>query len=107
MTLRQDKVTNLLRELAGTFIQGESNKTSLITVTDCSVSRDMKRATIFLTVFPETKEKAALDFLKRRRSEFRDHLKRNMSSHTIPFIDFEIDRGEKNRQKIDSLLLGK
>lgn len=107
MTLRQDKVTNLLRELAGTFIQGESNKTSLITVTDCSVSRDMKRATIFLTVFPEAKEKAALDFLKRRRSEFRDHLKRNMSSHTIPFIDFEIDRGEKNRQKIDSLLLGK
>lgn len=106
MTLRQDKVANLLREIAGTFIQGESNKTSLITVTDCSVSRDMKRATVFLTVFPETKEKAALDFLKRKRSEFRDHLKSHMSSHTIPFIDFEIDRGEKNRQKIDSLLLG-
>ncbi len=105
MTLRQEKVSNLLRQLAGTFVQGESNKTSLLTITSCSVSADLKKATIFLTVLPQEKEKAALDFLKRKRTEFRQYLKGKLETHTIPFVDFEIDKGEKHRQLIDQLLL--
>lgn len=104
MSLRQDKVGNLIRELAGIFIQEESNKTSLITVTEASVSNDMKRATIFFTVFPAEKEEAVLDFLKRKRSEFHDYLKGKLETRSIPFVDFEIDRGEKNRQRIEELL---
>ncbi|MCU0660259.1 MAG: ribosome-binding factor A [Candidatus Pacebacteria bacterium] len=104
MSLRQDKVGNLIRELAGRFIQEESNKTSLITVTEATISKDMKRATIFFTVFPAEKEEAVLDFLKRKRSEFHDYLKGKLETRAIPFVDFEIDRGEKNRQRIDELL---
>jgi ribosome-binding factor A len=104
-TQRQDKVANLLRELASTFIQGESNKTSLITITACTVSKDLKKATLFFTVLPDDKERVALEFLKRKRSEFRDYLKGKLETHTIPFVDFEIDKGEKNRQLIDQLLL--
>jgi ribosome-binding factor A len=64
----------------------------------------MKRATIFITVMPESKEKEALEFAKRKRAELRDFLKKNIEIKIIPFIDIEIDRGEKNRQKIDELL---
>lgn len=101
---RVDKVSNLIKELSATFLERENNRTSLITVTDCHSSSDLKRATVFITVLPETKENEALLFAKRKRSELRDFIKKNMRTKNIPFLEIEIDRGEKNRQKIDSLL---
>ncbi|MBU1728108.1 ribosome-binding factor A, partial [Patescibacteria group bacterium] len=82
----------------------EVSNISLITVTSCTTSPDLKRATVFMTVFPSSKEKAALDFAKRKRTELREFLKKNMQTRNIPFVDIEIDQGEKNRQKIDELL---
>ena len=101
---RKEKVSNLIKELAATFLERENNHTSLITVTDCKTSPDLKRATVFVTVLPDEKEHDALDFAKRKRGELREYLKKNMQTKSIPFIDIEIDRGEKNRQKIDELL---
>ncbi|MFA6397813.1 MAG: ribosome-binding factor A [Candidatus Paceibacterota bacterium] len=104
MTLRQEKINNLIKHLVATFLESETNKTSLITVTNCEVSRDLKNATVFITVFPEDKESAVLDFVKRKRSDAKDFLKKHMTTRTVPFLDFEIDLGEKNRQRIDWLL---
>ncbi len=104
MTQRNEKVSNNIKQLAAQFLSRENNRTSLITVTSCSASPDLKRATIFITVFPNTKEMNALGFVKRQRKDLREFLKKNMSVKIIPFIDVEIDQGEKNRQKIDELL---
>jgi ribosome-binding factor A len=104
MTQRNEKISNLVKELAATFLGRENNRTSLITVTSCTTSPDMKNGTIFITVLPESKEHDALEFTKRKRAELRDYLKKNMKTKIIPFINIEIDRGEKNRQKIDELL---
>jgi len=104
MTQRNEKIGNLVKELSAQFLGRENNKTSLITVTSCSTSPDLKRATIFITVLPDSKEHDALDFAKRKRKELREFLKKNMEIKIIPFIDIEIDKGEKNRQKIDELL---
>ncbi|MCR4334223.1 MAG: ribosome-binding factor A [Patescibacteria group bacterium] len=97
------KIKAQIHELASKFLQRESNHLSLITVTDIMISKDSKRMTIFFTVLPETKEKAALDFTKRKRSEFREYVKNNSRMQRIPFFDFAIDGGEKNRQKIDEI----
>ncbi len=104
MTQRNEKVTNNIKELAAQFLGRENNRTSLITVTSANASPDLKRATIFITVLPTSKETLALDFVKRRRGELREFLKKNMPIKIIPFLDVEIDQGEKNRQKIDELL---
>jgi ribosome-binding factor A len=104
MTQRNDKVANNIKELAAQFLGRENNRTSLITVTSCTVSPDLKRSTIFITVFPSTAETNALGFVKRKRGELREFLKKNMPIKIIPFVDIEIDLGEKNRQKIDELL---
>ncbi|MFZ3011724.1 MAG: ribosome-binding factor A [Minisyncoccia bacterium] len=104
MTQRNDKVANAVKELAASFLGRENNRTSLITVTSCSTSPDLKRATIFITVLPDSKETSALDFVKRNLSELREFLKKNLEIKTIPFLDVAIDLGEKNRQKIDELL---
>ncbi len=104
MTERTEKVSNLIRELAAEFLGRENNKTSLISVTHATVSPDLKRGTIYITVLPDDKEKTALEFAKRKRPELREFLKKNMMTKMIPFIDIDIDKGEKNRQKIDELL---
>jgi len=101
---RKEKVANFLKELTAEFLGRENNKTSLITVTSATCSPDLKRATIFITVFPEEKEKVALEFAKRKRGELREFFKKTMTTKNIPFIDIEIDLGEKHRQKIDELL---
>lgn len=84
-------------------MQRQSNYTSLITITDVSVSDKGQRATIFFTVLPEGKEKGALDFAKRMRTDFREYFASQARIRSIPFFDFEIDKGEKNRQHIDEI----
>jgi len=104
MTKRNEKVANLIKELSAQFLGRENNKTSLITITSCTVSPDLKSTTIFMTVLPDSKENSALGFAKRKRRDLRKFLKENIQIKTIPFIDIQIDKGEKNRQKIDELL---
>jgi ribosome-binding factor A len=101
---RHEKVANRIKELAAVFLERENNGTSLITVISASCSPDLKRATVFITVLPESKEKSALEFANRKRSELRQYVKKNMNIKIIPFINVAIDLGEKNRQKIDELL---
>lgn len=103
MSIRQEKVKELIKELAAQFLQNESNYTSLITVTNADVSPDLKRATIFVTIYPENNEESALNFLKRKRKDFKEFAKSKARMKSIPFFDFEIDKGEKNRQLIDEL----
>ncbi len=100
---RDEKLKELIRKVAGEFMQKESNHMSLITITDVSVSDKGQRATIFFTVLPEGKEKGALDFAKRKRAEFREAFAKQARIRAIPFFDFEIDKGEKNRQVIDEI----
>lgn len=103
-SLRQEKLSELLRHHAAKFVEENSNRTSLITVTSSNISADLKKATIFFTVLPEEKEEYVLNFLRRKRSEFKNYVKKNMKIKKIPFFDFQIDKGEKNRQRIEELL---
>jgi ribosome-binding factor A len=77
----------------------------MITVTSASVAKDLKNVTISITVLPQEKEKSALDFAKRMRTDLRTDIKRRLPVKSIPFVEVEIDEGEKNRQKIESILL--
>jgi ribosome-binding factor A len=104
MNIKDEKMTELIKNLAANFLQQEAGKDSMITVTNATYSERAKTATVFFTVFPEDKEENALSFAKRKRAEFREYFKDNSRTRVLPFFDFEIDKGEKNRQKIDRLL---
>lgn len=101
---RDKREEDVLTRLAMDYIQRESNRDALVTVTNISLGDKGKRVTIFFTVLPETKEAGVLDFLKRKRGEFRDYIKDNSRLGLLPFVDFEIDGGEKNRQTVDRLI---
>ena len=104
MSNRSEKIKQILHDLGARFLTHNGNGVSLLTVTRAHLSSDEKRATIFFTVFPEAQEKTALEFAKRKRSEFKEFVKEHSKLGRIPLLDFDIDMGEKNRQKIDSLL---
>lgn len=104
MTDREDKVGNIIKKLASEFLSRESNRTSLITVTDVRMQDHERNAVVLFTVFPENQADIALAFAKRKRSDFREHFKKNTRLKFIPHFDFEIDKGEKFRQRIDELL---
>lgn len=101
---RNEKITKEIKEMAANFLIKENNRTSLITVTNCVVSNDGKKATVFITIMPQEKEQSALFFAKRNMGELREYIKKNTRIGNVPFINVEIDQGEKNRQKIDDLL---
>lgn len=101
---RQLKVSGEIKNFAGDFFERESSGLSLITVTRVTVSRDMHYATVYITVLPESKEQAALDFARRQRPELRHYVMKRWKSKTIPFFEIEIDYGEKNRQNVNTLL---
>lgn len=103
MSEHEQKIHERLRRLAADFIQKHSSGKALITVTDVETDRNLRQATIFVTIMPAASEPEALNFLKRARGGFREHVKENARLKTIPTFDFEIDAGEKNRQRIDEL----
>ena len=101
--IHDQKVTTLLTELAATYISREAGRETLITPTRTSISRDGKNATIFVSVYPEDEIEHALAFLKRHKDLFRDYLKKASRLSRLPYITFEFDYGEQNRQRLDEL----
>jgi ribosome-binding factor A len=101
---RQTKVSLEILAIVQDFFQRESSGLSLMTITRCEISPDMRQGTIYMTVLPVEKEQAALDFARRMRTDMRKYVMKRLPVKVIPFFEIEIDYGEKNRQHIDELL---
>ena len=106
MSERSEKIREAIRINAAEFLMRESNRQSLVTVTRADMSRDLKTATVYFSVLPEKYEESALNFAKRKRPDFREYLKEHGVLRYLPTVDFALDMGEKNRQKIDELTRG-
>ena len=100
---RDEKMRAALQEVAAEFLVREANRNTLITVTNASLSEDHKRGVVYITVFPDSGEDAALAFANRHTFEFGEFFKKRVKGMHPPHIEFQIDRGEKNRQRLDEL----
>lgn len=103
MDNKYDKIRENIHELAATFFSRESNRQSLITVTGVDIESRGGRATIKITVIPESEEKRAVEFANRQMHDFKEYVQDNSRIGRIPFFIVIIDHGEKNRQKIDEI----
>lgn len=101
--VKDNRTKEILIRTAAKFLELESNKTSLITVTGAEIFARGKQAKIFITIFPEDKEEEGLSFLKRKRPELREFIRKETKVSIVPFLDIVIDQGEKNRQKIEGI----
>jgi len=101
---RGEKIAGQIKELSATYIERIAGNSSLITVTRVVLSDDKKRAKIMISVLPVEKENAAYGFIKRNLGEIRQYISKNLKINPLPYLDVEIDKGEKNRQRVDELL---
>jgi len=102
MSLRQEKVNSLLRNLAAKFLARELDRKTLVSVTRIEVTSDLKNATVFIIVFPEGEEDRVLG--KIRPGEFRGFVKENMKTKFLPAFEFKIDESLKKERKMDRLI---
>ncbi len=102
-----EKLEQELQQRAALFLQRETGGQSLITVTRCVLAENKKYATILISVLPVEREQTALEFVRRKRTEFIEYIKKETGIGRIPTIHFDLDVGEKNRQRIDELSAGK
>lgn len=103
MSQKDEKVKEIIRELAGNFFARESNRQSLMTITGIELKSRGSRAVILMTVLPVEKEEQALDFAHRQLTNFREYVMKNSRIARVPFFEVAIDSGEKNRQRIDEI----
>lgn len=101
---RQHKVSEELAHKAGEFLAANIRAGgSLVTVTRANVSPDLRNLTVFVSVLPKSRELDMLTALKRLRTDFHDYLKDKTVLRDVPTVDFQLDLGEENRQRIEDL----
>ena len=104
---RQNKVAEEIAHQAGEFLARTIKAGgALVTVTRADIAPSLKNVTVFVSVLPKSHEEESLKELKRLRTDFHDHLKAKTVLRDVPTVDFEIDLGEGNRQRIDELTRG-
>ncbi len=104
MNQRHTTIERLLQEAAAQYLNTQSNKTSLITITGTKLSKSRNMITFLVSIFPESSEGPAIGFLMRKRGDCKKYLKDKTRIQHMPHVEFELDSGEKNRQKVDDLL---
>ena len=104
-TFKDEKLKDQIHKWAAEFLQKESTGQSLITVTDVKIGNEAREATILFTVLPESKQEAALEFARRQLSDFRIFINGKVKTGRMPYFHFDIDKGEKHRQRIDEIII--
>jgi len=90
MERKNARTESLVCHLAAEFLQQNSNKSSLITVTGCTLGKEGKEAIIFISVLPEDKAVEALNFALRQRSEMRAYIRTHAKLGRLPFLDIAL-----------------
>lgn len=101
---RNEKMAEVIKRASAQYFERESNRDALVSVTNVVLSDDGNRANIFISVLPDAKEMAVLNFAKRNLTELREYIKKNVRSRAVPHLEVHIDLGEKNRQRLDNIL---
>lgn len=101
---RHEKMESAVRDVAAEFLAREAGPQSLITVTAVRLNEEGTSGHILITVLPEDREEGALAFANRQRPELGRFFTKRVRGMRLPHVEFIIDRGEKNRQRLDELM---
>src|SRR3989344_2930375 len=101
--VKREVIAEIIHRLAAQFVLEEGSDASLLTITRVEISPTGKEAKVFFTTLPESEENTALKFLERKTPEFKRYVRDKSRIGMVPHIDFKIDYGERNRQRLDEL----
>lgn len=101
--IKREKIGEIIHRMAAEFVRDEASGASLLTITRVELSPTGKEAKIYFTTLPENQEDTALKFLIRKTLKFKKYVGDESRIGLVPHIDFKIDYGERNRQRLDEL----
>lgn len=102
---RAGRAYSLIQKLAAEFIEREIDTAGvLITATRIETTPGFKEAKIFISVWPEDKEKKIMKTLENSKKEFYKYMKDRFKIKYMPVFEFELDKGEKARLKVEEIL---
>lgn len=107
MFQRRDRVVELLRQELSELIRNlkDPNLSGLITITDVVLSRDMKNARIFFSVFGSDKDKKdSAKVLERSARFLHRQLRDRLSMKVIPSLEFRFDDTPERAQRVEDIL---
>lgn len=108
MSHRIEKVNQLLKKEVGQLIHQETDFDDIwITVTKVDASPDLSQAKIKITVMPENKSEEALKTIKENIGSLQKKINRRLNMKWVPYLIFEIDKGEVAAQKLEKTLKNK
>ena len=79
-------------------------KEGVITVTRVDIHPSLERATVYVSVWPESKESEAMKSLKSVRRDFYEYAERKFTMRQRTAVEFKIDPGEKARRRFEEIL---
>ncbi|MEK7227365.1 MAG: ribosome-binding factor A [Patescibacteria group bacterium] len=101
--IKKEIITEILHRLASEFAFEVGSSASMLTITRVELSPTGKEVKIFFTTLPEDQEDTALKFLERKTPKFYRYIRNESRIGIIQHVDFKIDYGERNRQRLDEL----
>jgi len=100
------KVQKLAREVLGETIQTlKDPRIGFVTVTAVRVTGDLRNARVFVSVLGDEDERAAtMSGLQSATPYLRTELGRQMKVKYLPELQFELDTGPEEAQRLEALL---
>jgi ribosome-binding factor A len=107
---RVDRVAEAVREEVAAFLTRDAKDprlTGFVTVTAVEMTRDLRHATIFVSVMgSESERTATFDGLKSVASHLRSRVGKALRLQFAPEIQFKLDESVAHAARIETLLAG-
>ena len=101
---REQIVVLIKKELSKiVFNELEFSPGELLTFTRGVITDDGSRLIFFFTVYPAGRESIILKQLQDRRGDLQHLLIKRLGIKYVPEVQFEIDKGEKSRARLEEL----
>jgi len=103
---RSSRVADLIRREVADILQNrlKDPRVGFVTVTDISLSDDLRNATVFLSILDKEAAAATLDILNASAGFVKAELGKRIRLRYMPALTFQIDEAVERGEKIDRLL---
>ncbi|MDX2184792.1 MAG: 30S ribosome-binding factor RbfA [Gemmatimonadaceae bacterium] len=105
---RADRVAEAIREEVAVFLREEAKDpriTGFVTVTGVEATRDLKHASVFVSIMgTDAEKKATLEGLASLAGHLRSRLGKSLRLSGAPTLNFKIDESVARAARIESLL---
>jgi len=105
MSLRIQKVNELLKQEIGNLILKELDfsRDIMVTITEVSTSPDLQQAKVKVSIMPFLKAEKILKILNSQVFNLQKLLNKKLKMKIVPKIKFELDKSEERKTRIEQL----